>query len=87
VQPLTPDIARQLGLDQRDGVVVTGVQPSGRAADAGLRAGDVIAEVDGTVVRTADALRSALSSGNRPALVLVTRGGNSVYLTLERAGK
>lgn len=87
VQPLTPDLARRMGLDPRDGVVVTAVQPSGRAADAGFRAGDVISEVDGTPVRTADALRSALASGDRPALLLVTRGGNSVYLTLERTGK
>jgi len=85
VQPLTPNIARQMGIDSRQGVVVTGVQPSGRAADAGFRAGDVITEVDGEAVRTPEALRNALKSGDRPALLLVTRDGQSVYLTLERS--
>lgn len=85
VQSLTPNMARQMGIDARDGVVVTGVQPSGRAAEAGFRAGDVITEVDGNAVRTPDALRSALKAGDRPALLLVTRDGQSVYLTLERS--
>lgn len=85
VQPLTPNIARQMGIESRDGVVVTGVQPSGRAAEAGFRAGDVITEVDGNSVRTPDALRDALKSGDRPALLLVTRDGQSVYLTLDRS--
>ena len=47
VEPLSAGRAKQLGVT---GVVVTGVQPTGRAADAGLRAGDVIAEVDGQSV-------------------------------------
>ncbi len=85
VQPLTPNIARQLGTNAREGVVVTAVQPSGRASEAGFRAGDVISEVDGQAVNTPEALRSALQSGNRPALLLVTREGQSVYLTLERS--
>jgi S1-C subfamily serine protease len=42
VEPITPEIARELELD-RDvkGVVITNVDPSGAAASAGLREGDV----------------------------------------------
>ena len=52
VEPITPELAAQLNLD-RDirGVVITGVDPSGAAASAGLREGDVIQQVNGKSVR------------------------------------
>jgi serine protease Do len=84
VQPLTREQARQLELDATSGVVVTDVQASGRAADAGLRRGDVITEVDRKDVDTVDTLRSLLKAGNRPALLLVHRDGATLYLTLDR---
>ena len=67
------------------GLVVTAVEPSSRASDAGLREGDVIEEVDGAKVTTADALRSGLSkAAGTPALLLVHRGEATFYLTVER---
>ena len=84
VQPLTAEQARQLELDATTGVLVTDVQASGRAADAGLRRGDVISQVDGKEVDTVDSLRSLLKTGNRPALLLVHRDGTTLYLTLDR---
>ena len=87
VQPLTPDVAGELGVKARSGVVVQDVQPDGRAAEAGLRSGDVIAQVDGKPVGQGDALRAALSTGDRPALLLVHRGATTFFLPLERAGK
>ncbi len=43
VTPLTPQIAEQLELPRTaSGVVVTGVDPAGVAASAGIREGDVI---------------------------------------------
>jgi Do/DeqQ family serine protease len=84
VQPLTPELAERLGVPATArGVAVTAVDPQGPAADAGIRQGDVIEEVDGKPVRGADELRSALrASGSRPALVLVNRRGDSLYLTV-----
>jgi serine protease Do len=87
VEPLTKENARQLDLDVTSGVLVTGVQPSSRAADAGFRSGDVIDEVDGKHVDSVDSLRSALASGDRPALLLVHRNGATLFLTLERGGQ
>ena len=84
VQPLTREQARQLELDTTSGVLVTDVQSSGRAADAGLRRGDVIIEVDGKNVDSVGTLRSLLDAGNRPALLLVHRSGTTIYLTLDR---
>ena len=86
VEPLTPDLARELGLPGRkEGVVVRSVNPDGAAADAGLQPGDVVTEVNGQAVTTPSELRSALSaSGDRPALLLITRDNADFYRTLRR---
>jgi serine protease Do len=86
VQPLTPELAERLGARGAEGLAVTAVQPGSRAEDAGLRAGDIILEVNRTPVRSAAALRDAVAkSGERPALALVQRQGSRVYLTIGAA--
>ena len=84
VEPLTPQRARQLGLEEASGLLVTRVDPNGPAADAGIRSGDVILEVDGRLVSSSDELRRSLSNNDRPALVLIKRGEQNVFVTLER---
>ena len=84
VEPLTRDHARELGVAATSGVVVVDVQSNGRAADAGLRPGDVIVEVDRKPVNDAGGLSAALKNGSRPALLLVHRGEASFFATLER---
>lgn len=62
MRTLTPEIARQLGYDaEQHGVVVTGVDPFGAAADAGIASRDVIVEVAGARVTDVDELRSELA--------------------------
>jgi Do/DeqQ family serine protease len=86
VEPLTPDLARELGLPNRkEGVVVRSVNPDGAAADARLQPGDVITEVNGQGVTTPTELKSALSAaGDRPALLLITRENAEFYRALRR---
>jgi S1-C subfamily serine protease len=84
VEPLTKERAQELGIQAASGVVISDVQPGGRAADAGLRAGDVITEVDRKPVTNPDALRAALKDGTKPALLLVQRGAATVYVTIAR---
>ena len=63
---LTPDLAENLGVDRSlKGVVVTQVEPGGPAADAGLRRGDVILEVNRQPVKDADAYKKALKAGGK----------------------
>ncbi len=85
VQPLTPEEARTLDIPAGRGVLVTAVNADGRAAAAGLREGDVIEEVDGTPVTGVEALRGLLQKGERPALLLVHRQQQTMYVTIERA--
>ena len=85
IEPLTRETAQQLGITATSGLLVTGVRPGSRAADSGLREGDVIEEADGQKVATADALKSALAKPAKgPALLLVHRGDATFYAPLER---
>ena len=84
VRPVTPEDARELGLESRKGLLVADVDPAGPAAAAGIRPGDVIEEVNRKPVADAAELRAAAkSSGERPALVLVNRKGASLFLAVE----
>ena len=84
VEPLTPEIARQLDLDRdAKGVVISDVDPSGAATSAGLREGDVIQQVNGKPVRTTEDVRSALNaSTDKPAVLLVARGDATIFVPL-----
>lgn len=84
LQPLTPELAGRLGLDTTEqGLIVTRVEASGAAAEAGINQGDVIQEVNRQPVRTLADFNAAISrSGSRPALVLINRRGATLYLTL-----
>src|SRR5438094_5127962 len=86
VQTLTPDLAENLGVDRNlKGVVVTQVEPGGPAADAGLRRGDVILEVNRQAVKDADAYKKALKAGGKgkSLLFLVRRGDNTIFLAVK----
>jgi Do/DeqQ family serine protease len=85
VQPLSAETAQRFGLDANDeGLLVTRVDPSGSAADAGIRQGDLIQEVNRQPVKTVAEFSAAIQrSGAKPALVLVKRRNGVFYLTLK----
>ena len=85
VKDLSPDLARELGLDQQAGVVISSVQPGSRADEAGLRARDVILEVNRETVKNVDSYQSALKTGakSKIVLLLVKRGDNTLYVALK----
>lgn len=83
VSPLTPDVANQLGVHAKSGLVVEEVTPASPASDAGIREGDVIVEVNHQPVNNLSQFQEAVkANGNRPALLLVNRQGNQLYLAL-----
>ncbi len=74
---LTGDSARKLGLDHPTGVLLTGVQPGSPAAQAGLRAGDIIYAIDGKEVADPGMLRyriATLPLGDRVTVTLIRSG-------------
>jgi S1-C subfamily serine protease len=84
VTPVTPELAARLRLpEDRQGLVVTGVEQGGPAAEAGLQQGDLIEQANRQPVKTIEDLRAAIQgSGERPLLLLVTRGEGTVFVTV-----
>jgi Do/DeqQ family serine protease len=86
VAPLTPELASRLGTKSAEGLVVQNVDPQGRAADAGIRSGDVIESVNRQPVKSVEDLRSALKrNADRPVLLLINRQGSNVFVTVKPA--
>ncbi|MDP3854040.1 Do family serine endopeptidase [Phenylobacterium sp.] len=83
-QTVTGEIARSMGLSTPQGAMVADIWPSGPAARAGLKQGDVIVSVDGRPVVDAAAVSYAISS-RRPGDSIrlgVRRGTGEQTLTL-----
>jgi len=81
---LTPEIAEQLGLKNREGVLVQEVSPGDPADRGGLQAYDVVEEVNGRRVESAFQFRSevaAVSPGGQARLT-VRRDGREVKLVI-----
>jgi len=81
VQDLTPDIAKGLGLKKETGVVVTGVEPGSPAADAGIRTGDVIREVNRKPVKDVqDFIQKVEKAKDQDnVLLFLQRGQNNLF--------
>jgi serine protease Do len=84
VQPLTPELAREFELQPNtQGVAVAEVDPNGPAAEAGIQRGDVIMQANRQPIRSSGDLAAAVGrTGTRPALLLVNRRGNTIFLTV-----
>lgn len=88
VRTVTPDIARQLGLEPgQNGVVVTGIQQGSNAQRQGLQEGDVITSVSRNKIEdVADfrrELNNILDSDNNAVLLRVIRDGTVQYVAFE----
>jgi len=84
LQPVTPDIADSLGLATPSGALVANVHAKGPAAQAGLRAGDVVVSVDDKPVKDPQAFQYRfVTKGIGGAVALgVLRKGQPVKATI-----
>lgn len=86
-EPVTPEIARRLGLDRPAGVLVTSVTSGSPAAAAGIRRGDVIFAVDGKDVADPGMLRYRIATqgvGEQVTVTLIRDGAaRNLVLKLE----
>ncbi|HQU84286.1 MAG TPA: DegQ family serine endoprotease [Pyrinomonadaceae bacterium] len=85
LQSLTPQIAKQLGLNNvGEGLVVMEVQPGSPAEDAGIAQGDVILQVNRQDVKTIEDVKSAMEKASKNSvLLLINRGGKTIFLTVD----
>jgi serine protease Do len=85
VQELTPEIARNLGMSDTKGIVVTNVEENSPADTAGIQRGDVILEMNQRKIDSLKDYQAALGrvSGADSLLLLVRRGNNVLYVALK----
>jgi len=84
VSNVTPDIAKQMGLTKTEGVVITGVEPNSVAQGAGLKAGDIILEVNRQKIFNQNEYRNAMekTKPDEGVLFLIDRAGSAFFVTL-----
>ena len=78
IQPVSRDLAESFGMDDATGALVADLDPEGPAAEGGVRAGDVILEVNGEEVERSSVL---------PRLIGRVSPGDDVTLLLLRDGR
>ncbi|NNE68201.1 MAG: DegQ family serine endoprotease [Pyrinomonadaceae bacterium] len=84
VQPITPELASRYRIPSDiKGLVVSSVDPQGPAAEAGLREGDVIREVNRELIESTEDMRRAVDeAGEGAMLLLINRQGRTAFLTI-----
>ena len=85
IQDITPEIAEGLGISKKEGVVVTGVNPDSPALAAGIKKGDVVLEINRTAVENTSQFAQLVKKADqdKPLLLLVQRGQNTLYIPLK----
>ncbi len=74
IQPLTPELAKKFGVSEGEGVLVNEVFEKDPAAEAGIKPGDIILTIDGSVVDSPNKLSrliGALPPGAAPKIEVV----------------
>ncbi len=81
-EPVSADIARSLGLERPQGIIVMDVWANGPGARAGIREGDVITAVDGAEINSQSGLnfRVGTRAPNESVRVSVLRDGRAQTL-------
>ena len=78
IQEITPELRDALGLETLEGALVADVVPGQPAAEAGIRAGDIILTINNRQIENANELRNVIAA---------VRPGEEVQITLSRNGK
>ena len=85
VQDVTPELAQSMGLRTTEGVLVATIEDGSPAAEAGIRSGDVIIEVNRQRVRnTRDYTEALRKSADAAILLLISRGDSTLYVALKQ---
>lgn len=88
VQDLSKEVAEQLHLTAKQGVIVTSVEDNSIAAQQGIEREDVITEVDGKTVTDVKSFRDALTKADpkRGILLYLDRKGSRTFAVLKAGG-
>jgi serine protease Do len=84
VDDIKPEWQREFNLRESTGVVVTDVSPNGPAYEAGIKAGDVIKEINRKSIKNMRDYREYVGAGRTgaPVLFLIKRGAQTFYISI-----
>jgi serine protease Do len=88
-QNLTPELAQKFGVDEKEaGVIITELTAGTQAAEARLRPGDIIKEVNRQKIQNVRDWKQTTEKMKKgeTLLLLVKRGANTFYVAI-KAGK
>ena len=85
VQDITEELAQSLKLESVEGVLVSDVTGGNAAAEAGIRRGDVISEMNRSIVKDMRDYQNLMASVQKGSsvLFLVKRGGSTIYIAVK----
>ena len=85
VQAITPEIARHMGIESRQGVLVTSVESGSPAEDAGFREGDIIRQINREPVKDTGEFQRVMKKvkDDKTVLFLVERGEGRIFLAVK----
>lgn len=85
VKPLTTDVAKEMGIEFSEGLVVTAVDPEGAAAAKGIQTGDIITQVNHKDTTSLREFRVAVQEADltKGVVVNLVRGGVSRFVVLK----
>jgi Do/DeqQ family serine protease len=78
IYDVTPDVAKEFGLNEASGALVAGVSQGSAAEHAGIKTGDIIVSINGAPIKNASELRNTIG---------MQRVGDQVEIGLLRDGK
>lgn len=85
VQNITPQLAERMRLAEKTGVVVTGVREGSPAQEAGVKARDIILQVNKAKIASLKDFKREMSKkeAKRAVLLLVKRGKSAKYIAIQ----
>jgi S1-C subfamily serine protease len=78
-------LRRSVGLPERDGILVRGVEDGSAAAAAGIEVGDLIVSAGGRAITDPDDLQEALAALTPPYDIVIVRGADEKTLSVTPA--
>jgi len=85
VQDITPEIAKHLDIENRNGVLVASVESGSPADDAGFREGDLIRQINRKPVQNTGEFQKVMKKvqNDKTVLFLIERGEGRIFLAVK----
>ena len=85
VQELTPKLAESLGINEKQGLIITDINAGSAAAEAGIQRGDIILEINREKIENLAQYKQAMQAaqGKKSILLLIKRDKNTLFVVVD----